>query len=200
LDRDLTNEELIQTRPNRRVVRIETYNSYNKKGKPFQVLCKDESLNHKGATPVTIYKGVWWYLKKGSNKTEFALSKPVPSLHDFDLTIEASDIDAPVQTHTPDDPQSPEARYTPGDDPDKDDSQTALDLQIRNSPLCWAGILPSSLHIPSRIAATISPSYPAPTMASMTTQTLTSTQPPPAQPQTQPTPPLTKQQIDDAFN
>src|SRR5712671_1534543 len=68
MNRDLTNKELIQTRPNRRVVRIETYNSYNKKGKPFQVLCKDETLNHKGATPVTIYEGVWWYLKKGSSK------------------------------------------------------------------------------------------------------------------------------------
>src|SRR5712672_2037096 len=95
----------LRFRPNRRVVRIETYNSYNKKGKPFQVLCKDKTLNHKGATPVTIYEGVWWYLKKGSSKTEFALSEPVPSLHDFDLTIEASDVDAPVQTHTPDDPQ-----------------------------------------------------------------------------------------------
>src|SRR3979490_844054 len=116
LDRDLTNEELIQTRPNRRVIRVETYNSYNKKGKPFQVLFKDETLSHKGATPVTIYEGVWWYLKKGSSKTEFALSEPVPSLHDFDLTIEASDVDAPVQTHTPDDPQSPETAYAPGDD------------------------------------------------------------------------------------
>jgi hypothetical protein len=169
LNRDLTNEELIQTRPNRRVVQIETYNSYNKKGKPFQVLCKDKSLNHKGATPVMIYKGVWWYLKKGSSKTEFALSKPVPSLHDFNLTIEASDVDAPVQTHTSDEPQSPESRYAPGDDQDEENPQTALDLQIRNSPLRWAGILPSSHPAPSRITATISPSYPTPTMASTTT-------------------------------
>src|SRR3979490_2730716 len=178
LDRNLTNKELIRTRPNRRVVRIETYNSFNKKGKPFQVLCKDETLSHKGATPVTIHEGVWWYLKKGSSKTEFALSKPVPSLHDFDLTIEASDVDAPVQTHSPDDPQTPEVAYAPGNDPDEDDSQTALNLQIRNSPLNWAGILPG---IPSRIAATTSPSYPTLTMAS-TSQTHTSTQPPPAQP------------------
>src|SRR5712672_2171948 len=71
LDRDLTNEELIQTRPNRRVLRIKAYNSNNKKGKPFQVLCKDESLSYKGAAPVTIYNGVWWFLKKGSSKTEF---------------------------------------------------------------------------------------------------------------------------------
>jgi hypothetical protein len=150
---------------------------------------------------VTIYEGVWWYLKKGSSKTEFALSKPVPSLHDFDLTIEASDIDAPVQSHTPDEPQSLESRYAPGDDLDEENPQTALDLQIRNSPLRWAGILPPSHPILSRITATISPSYPAPTMASTTTQTLTSTQPPPAQPQAQPAPPpLTKQQIDDAFN
>src|SRR5712671_5041750 len=108
LDRDLTNEELIQTRPNRRVLRIETYNSNNKKGKPFQVLCKDELLNYKGAVPVTIYNGVWWTLKKGSSKIEFALAEPVPSLHNFDLTIEASDVDAPVQPHTPDEPQSPD--------------------------------------------------------------------------------------------
>src|SRR5712672_611191 len=53
----------------------------------------------------------------------------------------------------------------------------------------------------ARITATISPSYPAPTMASTTTQTLTSTQPPPARPQAQPAPPpVTRQQIDDAFN
>jgi len=78
------------------VLRIEAYNSNNKKGKPFQVLCKDESLNYKGAVPVTIYNGVWWFLKKGSSKTEFALAEPVPSLHDSDLTIEASDVDAPV--------------------------------------------------------------------------------------------------------
>src|SRR5712675_2423336 len=122
--------------------------------------------------PARGHEGEWWYLKKGSSKTEFVLSEPVPSLHNFDLTIAASDVDTPVQTHTPDDPQSPEAAYEPGADIDKDNPQTALDLQKINSPLCWTRTLPSST--PSRITATISPSYLTPTMASTTTQTLTS--------------------------
>ena len=66
-----------------------------KKGKPFQVFCKDETLSFKGAVPVTIHNEVWWYLKKGSSGKEFALNKLAPDIHDFNQTIETSDANAP---------------------------------------------------------------------------------------------------------
>jgi hypothetical protein len=90
----------------------------------LMVTCaSDEQVHH-----------MWWYLKKGSSKTEFALSKPVPSLHNFDLTIETSDVDAPVQSHTPDNLQSPESRYVPKDDPDEENPQTTSPHRLGSLP------------------------------------------------------------------
>ena len=55
----LTNEQLVETRPNSRVLQVEPYVSYNKRGKAFQIFCAKDDLQTKGGQAVTLSNRVW---------------------------------------------------------------------------------------------------------------------------------------------
>ena len=145
---DLTPEELLATRPNSRITRVEVYNRLNKIGKPFQVFCNKDDLNPNKGIPVTLHNGVWHKLTRGSRKETLALGEPALSIHNFDVTIESTDA-----TLVDEDPTSSE-QDQPSEEPKEDnrgstDKSTEEDsteiegnpvnVQIRNSPIVTYG-------------------------------------------------------------
>ena len=143
---DLTPEELLVTRSNSRITRVEIYNTLNKIEKLFQVFCKKDDLNPSKGIPVTLHNGVWHKLTRGSHKETLTLGEPVSSVHDFDITIE------PTDTTPADEDPTPIERKQPNEDPKEDDRGSTdesieddsteideegnpVDIQIRNSPI-----------------------------------------------------------------
>ena len=135
-DYDLTNQELIETRPNSRVLRLETYNVQNKKGKPFQVFCNNNEYKLKGSKPVTLYKGVWHLLAQGSTKDDFSLHEACPAVHNFDISIEQADQEGEAAPSLPSIKETPLPKEREDETQSSDDEpKDPTDEQIRNSPL-----------------------------------------------------------------
>jgi len=83
--RTLSNRELLETRQNSRVVRVEGDHPFNRTGAPFQAFCTNSELNcnlKKGAIAVTLYNRVWHHVKIG--KTGPVLAEPLISIHTYD--------------------------------------------------------------------------------------------------------------------
>ena len=80
----LTDEELLVTRPNYRVIRLEVYSSLNKKGKPYQVCCDQDNLNPTKAQPVCLYQNRWHTLLT-SRKGISGLGDPLSDFHRYDI-------------------------------------------------------------------------------------------------------------------
>jgi hypothetical protein len=51
----LSDEELLVTRANYRVIRLKVYNSQNRTGKPYQVVCERDDLNPAKSKPICLY-------------------------------------------------------------------------------------------------------------------------------------------------
>ena len=79
----LNRQQLLVTRPNSRVVQLETYNSLNNKGVPHQIYCLNDDYNPRKGKPICLYNGVWHALlhKKG----KFAVGQELPEVHDYDI-------------------------------------------------------------------------------------------------------------------
>src|SRR6266852_2666436 len=107
----LTPEQIIQQKPNSRVVYIDVTHSRNSLGIPFLVYCSTSELKlDKNVLKVCIYNGIWHTISSEGKRPY--LVGPAPSVHDYDLD------DNPI------DEQSASS-----------DEEDSIDQTIRNSPI-----------------------------------------------------------------
>jgi hypothetical protein len=84
--RPLTQEELLQGHPNRRIFVLDPTDSKNPSMKQLQFFSKYKPLSYNRAIPVTIHNGIWHQLANPKNPT---LGKPYPIVHKHDLEEQA---------------------------------------------------------------------------------------------------------------
>jgi len=95
----------VKTQPNYRVIRLETYCSNNKRGKPYLVFCENDDLNPAKAKAVCLYQNQWHALLI-SRRGIAAVGHPLPHVHQYDLdspitTLEEA-VGEPARPPTPD--------------------------------------------------------------------------------------------------
>jgi hypothetical protein len=78
----LSDEDLLETRPNSRVVLIDKNHRSNRIGKTFQTYCLNGKENTKGAIPVLLRYSIWHRLS--SKDKDLILGEPIPKVHDYD--------------------------------------------------------------------------------------------------------------------
>jgi hypothetical protein len=78
----LSDEDILETKPNFRVTLIDKNHRLNRMGKTFQTYCPNGKENTKGAIPVLLRYGVWHRLS--SKDKDPILGEPIPEVHDFD--------------------------------------------------------------------------------------------------------------------
>jgi hypothetical protein len=81
---ELSDEQLLVTRPNRRITRLEKYASANKSGRTLQVLYRDDKLR-KINGPVCLYENTWWAVKTSKRTGKVILQEPIPYAHNYDI-------------------------------------------------------------------------------------------------------------------
>ena len=114
----LTDEEILQQRPNRRIVHISKDHRRNSTGNPFLIFCATDQLEHKSGIRVCLYRGIWHRVNR--KEKLHILGEPLPSIHDFD------------------EEESKEDQSESESEPDP------VDQQIRQSPAQITTPLPSS--------------------------------------------------------
>src|ERR1700755_3402390 len=153
----LSDEELTNYRPNRRVVLFEASQRSNSLGKPFLVFCNSDKLNPtKGATPI-VYKYNFWHKLKLKNGRPY-LGETFPEAAEYDdnnntpfsvqeLQEALPPINDPeIRATSPTPPSAPNSRpASPEEQPDP------IDLQIRNSPVAPAETLPEASRNPRTV-------------------------------------------------
>jgi hypothetical protein len=77
----LSDEDLLETRTNSRVITLETNHQANQTGKPFQIYCPNSKGNTKGATPVLLRYNVWHRLS--SKNKDPILGEPITEVHNY---------------------------------------------------------------------------------------------------------------------
>jgi hypothetical protein len=114
--RPLTQEELLQGCPNRRIFVLEPADPKNPSTKQLQFFSKYEPLSYNGAIPVAIHNGIWHQLANPKNPM---LGEPYPIVHEHDL-----------------EEQVEKGKSIPDSEDDiHEDVQKALDQSIRQSPI-----------------------------------------------------------------
>ena len=83
-DVTLTRNALLVTKPNYRVVRVETYNSDNKYDYPYHTFCQDDALSIQQSTPVCLHQNQWYNVKLHKRR-EPTLGTPAPEIGNFDI-------------------------------------------------------------------------------------------------------------------
>jgi hypothetical protein len=78
----LSDEDILETKPNSRITLIDKNHQSNRTGKTFQTYCLNGKENTKGAIPVLLRYGVWHRLS--SKDKDPILGEPIPEVHDFD--------------------------------------------------------------------------------------------------------------------
>src|SRR6266849_2621385 len=80
----LTPEQIVQQKPNSRVVYIDENHSRNSLGIAFLVYCSTSELKlDKSVLKVCLYDGIWHTISSDGKKPY--LVGPAPSIHDYDL-------------------------------------------------------------------------------------------------------------------
>ena len=87
----LSDNDLLITRPNYRVIRLEKYSAVNKRGKPYQVYCLDDKLSIPGSKPICLYQNKWHGLLV-SQKGTSAVGPEVPEVHKYDINTPISTL------------------------------------------------------------------------------------------------------------
>jgi hypothetical protein len=90
----LSDEDILETKPNSRIVLIDKNHRSNRTGKTFQTYCLNGKKSTKGAIPVLLRYGVWHRLS--SKDKDLILGEPIPEVHNFDEdkgTINARTLD-----------------------------------------------------------------------------------------------------------
>ena len=119
----LTQEELLNGKPNSRVFTLNANDSRNLAKWKLQFFSVYSPIRVGGALPITLYDGVWHQLTK-----EFRLANPAPGVHDYNEQSTTS---------------KEKVKSLPDTEDDIDESiQKAIDQSIRQSPLALNTILP----------------------------------------------------------
>src|SRR6266576_512670 len=126
---ELSAEELLISKPNSRILKVEAYVSGNKLGRPFLTFAVTDKLKLDKSILVILRNGVWHNLII-KDKRGYA-HQPYPSVHDYDLpehTRQKSQDFETVESLT-------EKRKKEGNNSDsKDDKRKRVDQGIRHSP------------------------------------------------------------------
>jgi hypothetical protein len=77
----LSDEDILETKPNSKVTLIDKNHQSNRTGKTFQTYCPNGKENTKGAIPVLLRYGVWHRLS--SKDKDSILGEPIPEVHNF---------------------------------------------------------------------------------------------------------------------
>jgi hypothetical protein len=78
----LSDKDILETKPNSRVILIDKNHRSNRTGKTFQTYCPNSKENTKGAIPVLLRYGIWH--RFSSKDKDPILGEPIPEVHDFD--------------------------------------------------------------------------------------------------------------------
>jgi hypothetical protein len=78
----LLDKDLLEIRPNSRVILIDKNHRSNRTGKTFQMYCPNGKENTKGAIPVLLRYSVWHRLS--SKDKDPILGEPIPKVYDYD--------------------------------------------------------------------------------------------------------------------
>src|SRR5258707_9588177 len=120
----LTQEELLNGRPNSRVFTLDANDSRNPAKRKLQFFSVYSPIRVGGALPVTLHDGIWHQLTK-----EFRLANAAPGIHDYDKQSITS---------------KEKEKSLPDTEDDIDESlQKAIDESIRASPIVPNAVLPS---------------------------------------------------------
>ncbi len=128
---ELSAEELLKSKPNSRILKVEAYVSGNKLGKPFLTFAVTNERKLDKSIPIALINGVWHNLII-KDKRGYA-HQPYPSVHDYDLPEEGSrqqsqDFET-AQTLT-------EKRKKEDEDEDSETGEAKkIDQGIRHSPI-----------------------------------------------------------------
>jgi hypothetical protein len=192
----LSDEDILETKPNSRVILINKNHQSNRTGKTFQTYCPNGKENTKGAIPILLRYSVWHRLS--SKDKDPILGEPIPEVHDYNkdegtintrtlnLRTLQEALETSVQQHVEEALQTVEEEEAREQEDDKSqDEQDQTNINIRNSP-----IRTSSTHTFRKERTTQR------TMTT-TTQTTTQTTPPPTNP---PVPTTTKAQLISTFD
>src|SRR5258708_22376013 len=119
----LTQEELLNGRPNSRIFILDVDDSRNPVKRKLQFFSVYSPIRVGGALPVTLSNGVWHQLTK-----EFRLANTAPGIHDYDKQSATS---------------KGKEKSLPDTEDNIDESlQKAIDQSIRESPIAPNAILP----------------------------------------------------------
>jgi hypothetical protein len=78
----LSDKDILETRPNSRVIIIEKNHRSNHTGKMFQTYCPNSKKSTKGAILVVLQYNVWHRLS--SKDKDPILGEPITEVHDYD--------------------------------------------------------------------------------------------------------------------
>jgi hypothetical protein len=77
----LSDKDILETKPNFRVILIDKNHRSNRTGKTFQTYCPNGKENTKGAIPVLLRYSVWHRLS--SKDKDPILGEPIPEVHNY---------------------------------------------------------------------------------------------------------------------
>jgi hypothetical protein len=169
----LSDEDILETWPNSRVIVIKKNHQSNRMGKAFQTYCPNSKENTKGAIPVVLRYNVWHRLS--SKDQDPILGEPITEVHDYDeeegtlnvRTLQEA-LETSAQQHVAEALQTVEDEEQPKQTEDESqDEQDPTNIHIQNSPIRTS---PTQVFGKNR------------TMMMMTTQTTTQTTPPSTNP------------------
>jgi hypothetical protein len=86
----LSDKDILEIRPNFRVVVIDKNHQSNQTGKTFQTYCPNGKESTKGAIPVVLRYNVWHRLS--SKDKDPILGEPITEVHDYDKEEETLNI------------------------------------------------------------------------------------------------------------
>jgi hypothetical protein len=78
----LSDEDILETKPNSRVILIDKNHRSNRTEKTFQTYCPNGIESTKGAIPVLLRYSIWHRLS--SKDKDLILGEPIPEVHDYD--------------------------------------------------------------------------------------------------------------------
>jgi hypothetical protein len=146
----LSDEDILETKPNSRVVLIDNNHRSNRTGKTFQTYCPNGKESTKGAIPVLLRYSVWHRLS--SKDKDPILGEPIPEVHEYDedegtvdirtlnLRMLQEALETSAQQHVEEALQmveEEEAREQVDDESQDKQDQTNIDIRnslIRTSP------------------------------------------------------------------
>jgi hypothetical protein len=137
----LSDEDILETRPNSRIVIIKKNHRSNQTGKTFQTYCPNGKESIKGAIPVVLQYNIWHQLS--SKDKDPILGEPITEVHNYDIDESALDVRAlgealetTAQQHVEDTIQATneEKQHEQMDD-ESTDEQDPINVRIRNSPI-----------------------------------------------------------------